>query len=50
MRRYFYFLAMFKIKRVRKQIFTRVELASSVAIVSLAFFATYGLITGSITL
>ncbi|SDZ17085.1 arginine-ornithine antiporter [Bacillus sp. 166amftsu] len=33
-----------------KQIFTRVELASSVAIGALAFFAIYGLITGSITL
>ncbi|MGQ0519027.1 hypothetical protein ACT453_59045, partial [Bacillus sp. D-CC] len=33
-----------------KQIFTRVELASSVAIDALAFFEIYGLITGSITL
>ncbi|WJE53175.1 arginine-ornithine antiporter [Bacillus cereus] len=33
-----------------KKIFTRVELASSVAIGALAFFAIYGLITGSITL
>ncbi|WP_242144366.1 MULTISPECIES: arginine-ornithine antiporter [unclassified Bacillus cereus group] len=34
----------------QKQIFTRLELASSVAIGALAFFAIYGLITGSITL
>ncbi len=33
-----------------KQIFTRVELASSEAIGPLAFLAIYGLMTGSITL